>query len=171
MNDTVGIGPAEAGAAAAGLAEELRACLDRWSARTGIRAETWALPAGEVPPRVARAVLTALREALENVERHSGAATVSVAVTAGDGGLRMTVSDDGRGLPSGSRSGSGSDGFAGGRGTAAMRAAFAETGGTLTVHGVPDQGTTVTGVVRWSGPRRRSGRRSGRRFGRRSGRS
>jgi signal transduction histidine kinase len=126
------------------LAEALQDELAGWSERTGIRVETWALPQGPVPPRIADAVLAAVAEALSNVERHSGASTVSIAVTVAPSGLRMTVSDDGRGF----------SGFAAGRGIRAMRARFAEVGGSLRVTSVPGEGTTVSGVVpRPRGPR------------------
>ncbi|SEH01365.1 two-component system, NarL family, sensor histidine kinase UhpB [Nonomuraea solani] len=117
------------------LAGELEDHLAQWSARTGITVETWALPASDVPARVSRGVLAVVREALANVERHSGASTASIAVTAGRGGLRLTVSDNGTGaVPECAGHG--------------MRAAFAELGGTLSVHGVPGEGTTVTGTLR-----------------------
>ncbi|GAA2850983.1 sensor histidine kinase [Nonomuraea rubra] len=123
------------------LAEALESYLAEWSERTGITVETWALPATDVPSRVSSGVMTTMREALSNVELHSRARTVSIAVTVGKSGLRMTVSDNGQGFPT---SGAG-------RGIARMRAAFAELGGTLSVNSVHGEGTTVTGVV----PRRR----------------
>ncbi|MCK2220548.1 ATP-binding protein [Actinomadura sp. ATCC 31491] len=119
------------------LAEALESYLAEWAERSGIAVETWALPATDVPARVSAGVMTTMREALDNVERHSGARTVSIAVTAGRGGLRLTVSDDGRGFPPGGA----------GRGLARMRAAFAELGGSLSVNSVPGEGTTVSGVV------------------------
>ncbi|MFC5821438.1 ATP-binding protein [Nonomuraea harbinensis] len=82
-------------------------------------------------------ILEALAEALDNVEKHSGATTVSIAVTVGRGGVRMTVSDHGKGFEL-SRAG---------RGVARMRAALAEAGGSLSVNSVPGEGTTVSGVV------------------------
>ncbi|GLW10618.1 hypothetical protein Misp01_57460 [Microtetraspora sp. NBRC 13810] len=119
------------------LAEALEDTLTRWSRDTGITVETWALPEGNVPPQVTRAVMAAFGEALSNVERHSGAHLVSVAVTLSRSGLRMTVSDDGQGFID----------QATGRGIDAMRAAFAELGGTLSVTGTLGAGTTVTGVI------------------------
>ncbi|GAA3146163.1 hypothetical protein GCM10010466_41470 [Planomonospora alba] len=119
------------------LAQALEEYLADWSARTGITVEVWALPARDTSHVVVRAVLATLEEALSNVERHSMAALVSVAVTLGRSGLRMTVSDHGIGF----------DGAATGRGVAAMRARLAEIGGTLTVNGVPGGGTTVTATV------------------------
>ncbi|MDP9861606.1 MULTISPECIES: ATP-binding protein [Streptosporangium] len=123
------------------LAQALEEHLAEWAERTGTVAEIWALPGDDVDPRTARAVMATLGEALSNVERHSRAGAVSLAVTLGRGGLRMTVSDDGVGF----------SGPAAGRGIAVMRAEFAGLGGTLTVNGVEGGGTTVTGVV----PRRR----------------
>ncbi|MFC4059680.1 sensor histidine kinase [Planomonospora corallina] len=119
------------------LAQALEERLSDWSARTGIAVEVWALPARDASHLVVRAVLDTLAEALSNVERHSRAKLVSVAVTLGGGGLRMTVSDHGIGF----------DGAPAGRGVAAMRAHLAEIGGALTVKGVPGSGTTVTAIV------------------------
>ncbi|MGR6921799.1 sensor histidine kinase [[Actinomadura] parvosata] len=119
------------------LAEALESYLGEWSERTGIRVETWALPATDVPSRVSNGVMTTMREALSNVELHSRARTVSIAVTVGRSGLRMTVSDNGQGFPTARA----------GRGIARMRAAFAEMGGTLSVNSVHGEGTTVTGVI------------------------
>jgi signal transduction histidine kinase len=119
------------------LAEALEGYLAEWSERTGIAVEIWALPATGVSSRVSSSVMAAMREALDNVERHSRARTVSIAVTVGKNGLRMTISDNGRGFPA---SGAG-------RGIARMRAAFAEVGGSLSVNSVSGEGTTITGVV------------------------
>ncbi|WP_127931762.1 sensor histidine kinase [Nonomuraea polychroma] len=119
------------------LAEALESYLAEWSERTGIAVETWALPATDVPSRVFSSVMATMREALDNVEQHSRARTVSIAVTVGKSGLRMTVSDNGQGFPA----------TEAGRGIARMRAAFAEVGGTLSVNSVLGEGTTITGVV------------------------
>ncbi|WP_219460454.1 sensor histidine kinase [Nonomuraea rhizosphaerae] len=123
------------------LAEALESYLTEWSERTGITVETWALPSSEVPSRIAAGVLTAMREALSNVEHHSGASLVSVAVTASKSGLRMTIRDHGQGFAA----------LRPGGGIARMRATFTELGGSLSVTGTQNEGTTVSGVV----PRRR----------------
>lgn len=119
------------------LAEALEGYLAEWSQRTEITVETWALPAGEVPSRIAQGVFGALDEALANVERHSGASIVSIAITIGARGLRMTVSDNGHGFST----------TPAGRGIARMRACFVELGGNLSVNSVRGEGTTVTGIV------------------------
>ena len=61
----------------------------------------------EVRPEVAEQVLYALREALSNAARHSGASQVDVTVDVdADGTLTVLVSDDGTGIPAdGRRSG------------------------------------------------------------------
>jgi two-component system NarL family sensor kinase len=121
-----------------GLDAALEDHVEQWSLRTGIAVETWALPGDRVTPRVADNVFRTVCEALDNVERHSNARTVSIAVTAGRRGLRLTVSDDGQGFV---------PGRTGGRGIVAMKAYFAELGGTLSVNPVPGAGTTVSGVI------------------------
>lgn len=120
-----------------GLPQRLEDHFAEWSERTGIAVEVWALPEREVPPAVADGVFATVREALDNVARHSGARVVSVALTVGHSGLRLTVSDDGRGFAPGTT----------GRGLVAMRVNFAELGGRLTVNPVPGAGTTVSGFV------------------------
>ncbi|MBO3745675.1 hypothetical protein J5X84_06290 [Streptosporangiaceae bacterium NEAU-GS5] len=117
-----------------------RALEDRlidWSERTGVVVEIWALPKADVPISVADAVLATVADALDNVERHSGAGQVSIAVTVSRSGLRLTVSDDGRGMPAGATGG----------GLARMMANFAALGGSLSVNGVPGGGTTVSGAL------------------------
>jgi hypothetical protein len=118
-------------------ADQLADHLMRWGRRTGIGVEIWALPRRPVPAPVRAAVLAAVGEALRNVERHSRARFVSIAVTVADSGVRLTVSDNG-------------DGFAGpaeGPGITRMRAAFAAVGGTLRVRAVQRAGTTVSGRI------------------------
>ncbi len=120
-----------------GLSQMLEDHFAEWSERTGIAVEVWALPQREVPAHVAGNVYATVREALDNVARHSRARVVSIALTVGRSGLRLTVSDDGHGFPPGTT----------GRGLVAMRAYFAEIGGRLTVNPVPGGGTTVSGFV------------------------
>ena len=58
----------------------------------------------EVSDEVAEQSLAALREALSNAARHSGASQVDVVVDVDpDGTLAVKVTDDGTGLPSGGR--------------------------------------------------------------------
>lgn len=123
------------------LSETLTDYLDEWSRCTGIVVETWALPTGSVPDRIARAVLACIVEALRNVELHSGARTVSVAITTGESNIRLTVSDDGQGF---ARS-------AVGRGISSMRDGLIAVGGEFSINGAPGGGTTVDGRVSLEG--------------------
>ncbi|GAA2067217.1 two-component system sensor histidine kinase [Streptomyces albiaxialis] len=56
-----------------------------------------------VPLPFADQVVAVLKEALSNVARHAGASAVDVHLTAGEGRLALTVTDNGRGLPEQSR--------------------------------------------------------------------
>ncbi|MGO4383005.1 GAF domain-containing sensor histidine kinase [Specibacter sp. RAF43] len=53
-----------------------------------------------VPPDLANQLLAVVSEGVSNAARHSQAAEIDVAVTAGGGSLSVTVSDDGRGIGS-----------------------------------------------------------------------
>ncbi|MFD9942366.1 sensor histidine kinase [Nonomuraea sp. NPDC059023] len=119
------------------LRRELEIHLADWSQRTGIAVETWALPAGPVSGPVADTALACILEALSNVERHSQAQTVSIAVTVNRRDLRLTVSDDGRGFHE----------AVDGKGMAIMRTRMAAVGGSCSINGTPGGGTTVTGVI------------------------
>ncbi|GII90088.1 sensor histidine kinase [Sinosporangium siamense] len=119
------------------LAEALTERLTEWSGRTGITVETWALPKPRVPAPITAAVLAVVEEALANVERHSHALTVSIAVTYGEQGLRLTVSDDGIGF----------DAAEPGPGVIGMRRRFTDLGGALAVNSVSGEGTTISGVI------------------------
>ncbi|WP_214416366.1 sensor histidine kinase [Sphaerisporangium fuscum] len=119
------------------LARAIEEYLTEWSERTGVAVEVWAMPKERVTGPVADAVYAVVLEALSNVEQHSGAHTVSVALTVGPGGLRVTVSDNGIGFQPGRT----------GRGVDTMKRRFSEVGGTLTVNSVVGEGTTVSGRI------------------------
>jgi signal transduction histidine kinase len=51
-----------------------------------------------LPPDVARCLYRVTQEALQNVIKHSGAKRATVALTASDGALRLSISDDGKGF-------------------------------------------------------------------------
>ena len=62
---------------------------------------------GDVPASVGLAAYRIVQEALTNAMRHAGAGSASVAVTIGQGGLEIKVSDDGHGDPARLRPGRG----------------------------------------------------------------
>ncbi|WP_234478651.1 sensor histidine kinase, partial [Streptomyces sp. MBT65] len=83
---------------------ELAARTRDFSTRTGL--PTTYRPTGEhgvppVPPAVARQLLTIATEAMENAHRHATPTKLDVAAGVHDDLLRISVYDDGRGLPAG----------------------------------------------------------------------
>ncbi|WP_324606167.1 histidine kinase [Streptomyces griseus] len=75
-----------------------------FSTRTGVPATyrpTGSGPVPRVPSAVARHLLTITAEALDNAHRHASPSRVEVEVGVHEGCLRVTVYDDGRGLPPG----------------------------------------------------------------------
>lgn len=82
-----------------GMAYAVREAVYRFQDETGIRAETvLKLPNGAaIPPEITRAVYHILVEALTNVGKHAGANRVWIRVDGGEGRLRLSVADDGRG--------------------------------------------------------------------------
>ncbi len=91
-----------------------------------------------VPEAVRPAVLAVLREALSNVARHAGAASVEVGLSVGDGRLTLSVTDDGVGLGAGTGMG----------GLLNMRHRAHELGGEFRAEPGRPMGTVVT----WSVP-------------------
>jgi signal transduction histidine kinase len=79
-----------------------------------------------------------LREALSNAARHAGSSRVEVVLEVGDD-VRLTVRDDGRGLPAD---------LARRSGLAHLQARAAEVGGTFTAGRGPQGGTELT----WTAP-------------------
>jgi signal transduction histidine kinase len=98
--------------------------------------------AERLPEPVETAAYYAISEALTNTAKyaHASAATVEVAVR--DGGLRVCVSDDGRG---------GAD-FADGSGLAGIKDRMEALGGRIWLHSPPGAGTAVYIVMPLSGP-------------------
>ncbi|MCP3819064.1 histidine kinase [Streptomyces sp. A3M-1-3] len=86
------------------VADELTAQVRDFTARTGIPADFRPLgpaPAPAIPHAVARQLLTVAAEALENAHRHAHATHVTVEAGILDGMLRISIRDNGRGLPPG----------------------------------------------------------------------
>jgi two-component system, NarL family, sensor histidine kinase UhpB len=117
-----------------GLQSALRALCTTAAADPGLRVERrLELGDTELTPEVELVVYRIAQESLTNVLRHAEASEVLVAVGIVDGGLRLVIRDDGRGLPPDSE---------GGDGITGMRERALHIGGRLTVTAVPD-GTEV----------------------------
>lgn len=120
-----------------GLQEALRACAERFEARTGVStAFRIAGALDDVPPEVARALFRILQEALTNVSRHSGASEVGVAIERRPEAIRLSVQDDGCGFAVQEQP-------AGTRGLSGMKERAAFLGGRAGITSVPGEGTRV----------------------------
>lgn len=107
--------------------------LQEWSLQTGIEVEIWALPAEPLPASIAEIVHGTIQDVLREVEQQARARTVSITLTVAASGLRLTVRDDGVGVAAEEYR----DRLDG------RRASFVSLGGSLSVNGVPSEGTTV----------------------------
>ncbi|MFC4039225.1 ATP-binding protein [Dactylosporangium siamense] len=121
----------------AGLAEALAELCRAYEARLGI-AITMHVDPVPLEPAVEHAVLRMVQEALSNAARHGDPSAVELRVTAADGGVAVTVRDDGKGFDPATA------GRRHGMGLGLMRERAGELGGTLDVVSAPRSGTTVT---------------------------
>ncbi|MBM7771137.1 signal transduction histidine kinase [Actinokineospora baliensis] len=90
-----------------------------------------------IPPALADHIRAALRESLSNVVRHAGALRVAVHLHRQGPTLRLTVADDGCGIPEGVTH----------RGLNNLKSRATQSGGTCQVRSSPRTGTTVTWEV------------------------
>ena len=108
-----------------------------FSDRFGIATDASSDPAAEaLPPRAQAELLRILHEALSNVRKHADATLVKVDVVPSEGGLRMTVTDNGGGFTADAPEPSS-------YGLSSMRQRAEIIGGTLTVESRPRDGTRV----------------------------
>ena len=97
------------------------------------------------------------QEALTNVSRHAEASWAMVSVSAREGVVHVSVTDDGKGLPDASRLGPRGDGLEGGFGTSGMRERAELVGGELELLPAPGKGTMVRLTVPLSNRRSANG--------------
>jgi two-component system sensor histidine kinase UhpB len=118
-----------------GLQSALRSLCTAAAAHDGLRVER-RLELGDaaLSPEVELVVYRIAQESLTNVLRHSGASAVLVALGSVDGGVRLVVRDDGRGLPAE---------VAAGGGITGMRERALHIGGQLSVSTLDGGGTEV----------------------------
>jgi two-component system, NarL family, sensor histidine kinase UhpB len=118
-----------------GLQSAVRSLCTSAAAHRGLRVERrLELADGGFDPEVELVVYRIAQESLTNVMRHSGASEVLVALGRVDGGLRLVVRDDGRGLPPDAEAG---------RGITGMRERALHIGARLTVTATRGGGTEV----------------------------
>lgn len=104
------------------------------------------------PPDLVVTVFRILQEALVNVRKHANATSVEVSLTGQDGGLLVTVTDDGGGMkPDGE---SGHESLSGEHiGMASMRERAEAAQGWFRISSRPGEGTSVTFWIPLSPPR------------------
>jgi len=85
------------------------------------------------------------------VGRHAQATRAVVSVSEREGVVRVSVTDDGRGIGDGSRLGPRGDGLEGGFGTSGMRERAELVGGELELAPAPEHGTVVRLTVPLAG--------------------
>ncbi len=125
-----------------GLAEALRAECDRRDDQGQLCVSVDVAPLPDaIDPDVALCLLRIAQEALANVHRHAAASAVIVRLQESDGGLLLSVGDDGVGFEP-------ADGALGGHlGLIGMRERVQLVGGTLDIESARGHGTTVLAWV------------------------
>jgi len=95
-----------------------------------------------LPEETELALFRIAQEAMRNVEKHAGASQVAITLAFSDGGLELTVTDDGHGFD---LSGSPDHFIRAGRlGIAGMHERAQLVGGRFTIEAAPGRGTCVT---------------------------
>lgn len=106
-----------------------------------VQFEAVGLPADVAVPLDARRPLyLVLKEAVNNVARHSGARKAAIRLELTHGDLKLTVTDDGRGFNPGEAPQSG-------EGVLSVTRRMREIGGTATWESVPGEGTKFTAIL------------------------
>jgi signal transduction histidine kinase len=124
----------------AGLAAALGDFVKLFVERTGIPVDyTSDAPAGAFADERAETMFRIAEESMRNVERHSGATRVTIAlrVSADGRGLTLTIADDGVGFDAGAA-------YPGHYGLAGLREQARLIGAALTIQSASKQGTTIT---------------------------
>ncbi|HEY5221589.1 MAG TPA: sensor histidine kinase [Microbacteriaceae bacterium] len=118
------------------LAEVMTRLANRFDRETGVRV-TASVTASAVPRELEVVLLRCAQEGLANVRKHARATEAQVSVSLDDGGVHLTVQDNGCGIAD--YSPLQETGF----GLGGMRDRVALVGGSLDVSGLPGVGTTL----------------------------
>jgi PAS domain S-box-containing protein len=95
---------------------------------------------GRLPIEIENVLYRIAQEALHNVVKHAGARQVRIGLARAGGGVRLTITDDGRGFDPGTVP----DGH---MGLTGMRARAERIGAAFGVESIPGEGTTITITV------------------------
>jgi signal transduction histidine kinase len=119
-----------------GLDAGIRWLAERFSERTGIDADYRSHFDGRLADETETHLFRIVQEALTNVARHANASRVTIFLRAEDGKIRLTLSDNGRGLPQAAPEHTG-------MGLTGMRARARSAGGDCTVSSTTGGGVTI----------------------------
>jgi PAS domain S-box-containing protein len=129
-----------------GLAEAIRSCVALCGLRTGIQIDLHADPEfPRLPAEKEIALFRIFQEALNNVAKHAAAIRVSVSLQSGDGSVRLSINDNGKGfapqasspIPTGT-----------GWGLTIMRERAKLVGGSFRLDTQPGEGTSILVEIR-----------------------
>ena len=127
-----------------GLATYISQFATEFFADLPIRCRTRApalLPAVRLTTQVRHNLFLAVKEALNNVARHSGATEATVSLAAEDNTLSISIEDNGRGFEVAAATH--------GHGLTNLKQRLGEVGGTCRIESRPGAGTQITLVWRW----------------------
>jgi len=119
-----------------GLEAGLRWLCEGFAARTGIDVAFRGGYTGRLPDETETHLFRIAQEALTNVARHSGAQHVEMRLESNGSDVRLSIRDDGRGLPESSDSPRG-------LGMIGMHARARSTGGEVSVRSRPGEGVLI----------------------------
>jgi two-component system sensor histidine kinase UhpB len=119
-----------------GLDAGIRWLAERFSERTGIDADYRSQFDGRLADETETHLFRIVQEALTNVARHANASRVTIFLRAENGNIRLTLSDNGRGLPQIAPDHTG-------MGLTGMRARARSAGGDCTISSTTGGGLTV----------------------------
>ncbi len=120
-----------------GLDASLRWLCEGFTQRTGIAVEYQSDFDGRLADETETHLFRIAQEALTNVARHSGASNVQLALRASNGNLRLSISDNGRGIDLGAAT------LSSGLGMVGMRARARNAGGELTLASQQNKGFRI----------------------------
>jgi signal transduction histidine kinase len=118
-----------------GLATAIEWQTSEFQARTGIECDVARCPDVPVDPARATAVFRIFQEILTNIARHAEANKVWILLETRGESLVLTVADNGRGIDEESQGN--------GLGLVGMRERAYAAGGSVEIHSIPGEGTTV----------------------------
>jgi signal transduction histidine kinase len=120
-----------------GLEAGLRWLCEGFAARTGVTVNFHSAFSGRMPDETETHLFRIAQEALTNIARHSGAKHVQVKLEREAGAIRLSIRDDGRGLPRPAPAG------VRGLGLVGMRARARGAGGDAVVSSRPGEGVLI----------------------------